>query len=100
MNSSRRTAMDIKHITTTFSVEDADLAQSCFNNVSLSSCTFTQVNFSGATIGGSNMTGVVFDDVNHPGLAIADCSLAGATIDGIPVADLLAAYRKHEANED
>ena len=40
-----------------------------------------------------NLSGARIRNANLSGLEIADCNLAGATIDGVPVDALLAAYR-------
>jgi|SRR5580698_9515222 uncharacterized protein YjbI with pentapeptide repeats len=83
--------------------ENADLSGSCFTDVDLSRATFNDVNFAGARFEDANLSGWRVRNANLSGLsiskadlrgaAIADCLTAGMTIDGIPVAELMAAWR-------
>lgn len=79
------------------------LSGSTFIDVNLSNCRLDNVNFSGASIHNANLSGWRVDDANFRGLQVSNADLSGAaishcmtegmTIDGIPVADLMAAYR-------
>ncbi len=90
-----------------------NLSGSTFNNVrlegativdvNLSNATFDDVNLAGAQIHNANLSGWRVQDVNLARLQVTNADLRGATftdcltegmaIDGIQVADLLAAYR-------
>ena len=82
---------------------DADLSGSIFKKVNLSGSHYDDVNMSGSSFDDVNMSGWRINDVNLAGLRLAKANLAGAsitgcrydgmTIDGIPVTDLLDAYR-------
>jgi len=79
------------------------LAGSRLADVNLSNSSFDDVNFSAASIRNANLAGWRVQDVNFSGLqitnadlrgaSIADCLTEGMTIDGVSVADLMAAYR-------
>jgi Pentapeptide repeats (8 copies) len=67
-----------------FAVDDVNLAGATFNNVSLAQARFTDINLSGS----------FFDNINFTNAAIGKhCNFTGATIAGIAVEELLAAYR-------
>jgi uncharacterized protein YjbI with pentapeptide repeats len=82
---------------------DADLSGSAFTDVNLSGATFTDVNLAGATIENADLSRwcvrnanlnrlkIVSADLRHA--AIEDSLLDGMTIDGIAVAELMAAHR-------
>jgi uncharacterized protein YjbI with pentapeptide repeats len=83
--------------------EDAGLSGSSFNNVNLAGARFENVNLAGAQLDDVNLSNVAIHNANCAGLSLRDADLRGAsiadsltaamTIDGIPVADLMAAYR-------
>ncbi len=83
--------------------EDADLTGSSFTDVNLSRSTFQNVHFVGAQFEDANLSGWSILNANLAGLKIKNADMRGAsiagsltagmTIDGIPVADLMAAYR-------
>jgi len=67
-----------------FAVDDVNLAGASFNNVNLAQARFSDINLAGSS----------FDDINFTNAAIGkNCNFTGMTIAGIPVEDLLAAYR-------
>ena len=85
-----------------------EATQSCLSgstctDVNLSSSSFDDVNSSGPTIRNANLAGWRVQDVNFAGSqvrsadlrgpSIVDCLTEGMTIDGVAVADLIAAYR-------
>jgi uncharacterized protein YjbI with pentapeptide repeats len=83
--------------------ERADLSGSSFTDVNLSRATFNDVNFAGARFEDANLSGWSVRNANFAGLrisnadlrgtSIVDCLTTGMTIDGIAVAELMAAYR-------
>ena len=77
-------AQALKHITGPVEAVDAGLAGSVFDDVDLSRARFRNVNLSGAT----------FRDVDFSGVSIEDARIDGMTILGIPVGELLEAYRR------
>jgi uncharacterized protein YjbI with pentapeptide repeats len=89
---------------------DADMSGSTFTDVSLSAAKFNGVNLAGATIGDANMAGLRVHDASLSGLRISNAALTrasivesamdGMTIDGIAVADLVAAYRAAHPTAD
>jgi uncharacterized protein YjbI with pentapeptide repeats len=90
--------------------EDADLSGSSFTDVNLSGATFRNVNFAGAHFEDANLSGWNVRNANFArlrinkadlrGASIVDSLTAGMTIDGIAVAELLAAYRALTARAD
>jgi uncharacterized protein YjbI with pentapeptide repeats len=83
--------------------EDADLSGSTFTDVNLSGAKFRNVNFAGAQFEDVNLSGwnvrnatlarLRINKADLRGASIVDSLTAGMTIDGIAVAELLAAYR-------
>jgi uncharacterized protein YjbI with pentapeptide repeats len=70
-----------------FVVDDMNLAGASFNNVNLGRARFTDINLSGAC----------FDNINFTDAVIGEnCNFAGMSIAGIPVKDLLAAYKERK----
>jgi uncharacterized protein YjbI with pentapeptide repeats len=84
-------------------VSKSDLSGSVFDDVNMSGCTLHNINLSGASLDDINMSGWRVHNVNLSGLrlthanlagaAIANCRYDGMTIDGIPVAAMIAAYK-------
>ena len=87
----------------------ADLSGSSFTDVNLSGATFTDVDLAGAEVENANLSGLRVRNVNLSGLKISAADLRGAsiaesltegmTVDGIEVAELMAAYRALNAKE-
>jgi uncharacterized protein YjbI with pentapeptide repeats len=75
--------------------DDANLTGSRFHNVRLADARFIDVNLSGAGFEDVTLAGATSNNANLSRVAITDCRLDGMTIEGIAVADLLAAYRAH-----
>ena len=83
--------------------EDADLSGSTFTDVNLYRATFKNVNFAGAQFEDVNLSGWKVRNANIAGIdihradlrgaSITDCLVVGMTIDGVPVTELMAAYR-------
>jgi len=59
----------------------------------MSGSTFTDVNLSGATIQNANLAQLRISNADLRGVSIVESQTDGMTINGILVADLLAAYR-------
>ena len=64
-----------------------------FDDVDMSGASFENVNLSGARMTGIDLTGLRITRAKLAGVAISEADLDGMTIEGIPVTDLLAAYR-------
>lgn len=90
--------------------EEADLSGSSFTDVNLSGSTFKNVHFAGAEFEDANLSGWSVRNANFSKLEISNADLRGATIvdsltqgmtiDGIAVAELMAAYRALTAKVD
>jgi uncharacterized protein YjbI with pentapeptide repeats len=72
---------------------DVNLSGSVFENVNLSEAAFHDINFSGATIEAANMTGMRLTHVNLRDAAIIANHIDGMTINGMPVVEMIAAYK-------
>ena len=77
--------------------KDADLSSSTFEDVTLAGSTFSNVNLSGTTITDAAMENLTITEANLTGLKISDCNTNGMLINGVPVAELQAAYRATRA---
>ena len=94
--------------------DDVNLGRATFHNINLSDIKVTAANLGGAhfrhigpmpapdgtqarqkavTFEEAMLCDSVFRKTDLSGAKIEDCNLEGMTIDGVPVADLLAAYR-------
>jgi catechol 2,3-dioxygenase-like lactoylglutathione lyase family enzyme len=78
---------------TTGAIEHADLSGSTFCDVNLSGATFDDVSLAGAKMTDVNLSGLGISNANLTGASLLDCRTDGMTINGIAVADLMAAYR-------
>jgi uncharacterized protein YjbI with pentapeptide repeats len=65
-----------------------------FEDCALIGSIFQNCNMSGVTVTDCNLGGVTIADCNLSGVALRDCNITGMTIEGIPVEELLQAYRK------
>lgn len=84
-------------------LDDVNMSNTHFNNINLSVARITRANLTNARIDDANMANITINDVNLSNgritnanlsnLAIQDCLLVGMTINGIPVQEMLAAYR-------
>lgn len=64
-----------------------------FNNVNMSGTSFEDANMSGWIVNNANLSGLRLTNANLAGVSISGCrNVAHMLIDGIAVADLLAAY--------
>ncbi len=89
-------------------VNDTDLSGSRFNDANLTGTWFNQINFSGAKFNDSNMTGWYVNDVNLSGsqfqninlsgVTFSNCRMPGTMLDGVPLEEIVAAYRKSQAS--
>jgi uncharacterized protein YjbI with pentapeptide repeats len=75
--------MRIENEKCAIAVSGSDLSQSSFRDVNLTSSVFHDVNLAGITIENADLAGA----------RLFDCNLLGATIEGVLVSDLFAAYR-------
>lgn len=80
------------------SFTDVNLANASFNDVNLTNASFNDVNLSGAVIHNVNLSNLRISQVNLRGVSIVESHTEGMTINGIPVTDLLAAYRRGAAS--
>lgn len=76
---------------------DSHLIGAVLDDVNASELKVGNVNLSGATFTNVTMTGAKISNANLQGLAIQDANLMDATINGVLVTDLFAAY---EAQKD
>ncbi len=75
--------VELKHAKQRIEATDMDLSGSVFVDVNFAGTSITDVNFTGLRVSDANLTDAVFND----------CKTDGMTINGIAVADLMAAYR-------
>ena len=83
----------LEHTTQRIEASDANLSGSTFTNVKLAGAAFEDVDLSGASIHNAKLSGLQISDANLTGASITESLTDGMTINGIPLADLLAAYR-------
>jgi uncharacterized protein YjbI with pentapeptide repeats len=98
--------MKLHRTTERLDVNDTDLSGSRFNDANLSGTSFNQIEFSGAKFNDSNMTGWYVNDVNLSGsrfqyinlsgVAFSNCRIPGTTLDGVPLEDMVAAFKKSQ----
>ncbi len=71
--------------------------KSAFINLNLAGATFRDVSLRDARFTDINLAGSRFDDINFSDAEITgNCNFAGMRIDGVPVADLFAAWKKQQ----
>jgi uncharacterized protein YjbI with pentapeptide repeats len=92
--------MDSHNVRKGLSVQDADMTESSFVNTKLTKSRFDDVNLQNSTFTNVNLAGVAYVDVNLRGASIANANLTGMTVDGIPIDDMLRAYRHREKRRD
>ena len=73
--------------------DDANMVGSTFHNVNMSGVSIEHVNLSKAKLRHVTLADSQFSDVDMSNVVMVGCNVQGMTIDGAPVADLLAAYR-------
>jgi uncharacterized protein YjbI with pentapeptide repeats len=86
-------AFKLERIKQRVEANDADMSGSTFTDVNLAGAAFNDVNLSGAIINDVNLSGLRISEADLRGASIVESMTDGMTIDGIAVADLLAAYR-------
>jgi uncharacterized protein YjbI with pentapeptide repeats len=86
-------AIQLERIKQRVEANGADISGSTFTDVNLAQSTFTDVNLAGATIHNANLAGLRIGDANLTGVSIVDCRTDGMTINGILVAEMVAAYK-------
>jgi predicted enzyme related to lactoylglutathione lyase len=90
--------MEPHHARQAVSVQDADMTASSFVNTRLAKSRFDDVDLQSATFTNVNLAGIVCVDANLAGASIANANLTGMTVNGIPIEDMLRAYRQREAH--
>lgn len=85
--------MKLDKIVERLDVHASDLSGSEFKDVNMSGASFDDANLSGWIVNNANLAGLRLTSANLAGVRISGCRNVGTmTIDGISVADLLAAY--------
>jgi uncharacterized protein YjbI with pentapeptide repeats len=74
-------------------VEGAGMRPVRFDDCDLRETSITNCNLNGGEISDCNLGGMVISDCNLSGAALKDCNFSNMTINGIPVQDLLTAYK-------
>ena len=100
LNATRRSveATDVNMAGSSF--VNVNLSNAVFDDVNLSNAVFDDVNLTDAKIRNVNLTALQINHGNLSNAAIVNCRTEGMTIDGIPVADLLAAYRASRSTDN
>lgn len=77
------------------SFHDVNLDFSTFSNSSFTGTSYESVCFNNSKLHNATCIGmhISYADLSH--VAISQCNVATMTIDGVPVADLLACYKQH-----
>ena len=73
---------------------DADMSASTFTDVNLAQSAFNNVNLAGATVHNANLAALRISDANLTGASLVDSITQGMPIDGILVAEMIAAYKE------
>jgi predicted enzyme related to lactoylglutathione lyase len=84
--------MEIHHVRDTLSVLDADLAESRFSNANLARSCFDDVSLQHAAFTNANFSEATFADVDLGNVSITNAKLDGMRINGILVVDLIRAH--------
>ena len=79
---------------------DADMSGSKFTDVNLKGAAFKDVNLAEVTIHDANLSGLRISQADLSGASIVESLTDGMTINGIAVADLLAAYEAVKSKGD
>ncbi len=90
MNSA--TAMKLEQIKQRVEARNADMSGSIFVDVNLKGAAFKDVSLAGATIHEANLSGLLISQADLSGACIVESLTDGMTINGIALADMLAAY--------
>lgn len=101
-------AIKMHRMTERLDVNDTDLSGSKFNDANLSGTVFNQINFTGAAFNDSNMagwhvndvnlSGSRFQNINLSGVTFSNCRITGVTLDGMPLEDLVRAYKSSQSS--
>ena len=86
------TTMKLEQTKQRVEAKDADMSGSMFTNVNLKGAVFKDVNLAEATIHDANLSGLRISQADLSGASIVESLTDGMTINGIALADLLAAY--------
>jgi 2-oxoglutarate dehydrogenase complex dehydrogenase (E1) component-like enzyme len=85
--------MKLHHQSEPLDAENANLSHSRFLKVKLEGASFTDVDLGRSVFTNVSLQNAKISDVNLSGATISNADLTHMTIDGIPVLDLLRAYR-------
>ncbi|MBV9076440.1 MAG: pentapeptide repeat-containing protein [Methylobacteriaceae bacterium] len=87
--------MKLNKVVDRLEVQASDLSGSEFRDVNISGASFDDANMSGWIVTNANLAGLRVTNANLAGVRLSACRNVGTmTIDGISVADLLAAYER------
>lgn len=89
--------MRIEGTRETLEVENADLPTARFTDVNLAAARFENINLATAVFTDVSLAGARLSDVSLKDVAITNANLDGMTIEGIPVLDMIDAYRSARA---
>jgi len=102
-----RQIIELNQVDQRLEVTQSCLSGSTFNDVNLSGAAFDNVNLSNLKIQNATMAGTSIQDASLAGVqvtnadlrnvVIADCLVDGMTIEGVSVAEMMAAYRASKA---
>ncbi|WP_342627780.1 pentapeptide repeat-containing protein [Nguyenibacter vanlangensis] len=73
---------------------EVSFAESAFSIVTFAGASFDTANFEGCSFDSVRFDGARFAEVSFKNIALREGHLEGLTIEGIPAAELLAAWRK------
>jgi uncharacterized protein YjbI with pentapeptide repeats len=85
--------MKLDKVVDRLDVNASCLSGSVFNDVNISGASFENANMAGCTVNNANLAGLRVTNADLSGVTISKCRNVGnMLIDGVTVADLLAAY--------
>lgn len=79
--------------------DNVNLSNARFDNVDLSASRITKANLANVAIEDANVANTTFRNVNMSNVDIVDAQTAGMRINGIALADLLAAYGQRQSGD-
>jgi uncharacterized protein YjbI with pentapeptide repeats len=101
--------MELKQVQQQIEASDADLSGSTFYDVKLAGAVFSNVNLAGSSIQNANLARLEIKDASLALLQLTNCDLRnaaftdcltdGVLIDGIPLSEMMAAYRTVKAKQ-
>jgi uncharacterized protein YjbI with pentapeptide repeats len=92
--------MKLDKIVDRLDVHASCLSGSVFNDVNISGASFENANMAGWTVNNANLAGLRVTNADLSGVMISKCRNVGnMLIDGVTVADLLAAYEARQGEK-